>query len=100
MMQRVMGHERSATTLDLYTRRTDNSSRILEALDDEDQGDGEAQSELRRERMLQECSGGFPGNDERPGRWARGEPLTRPFGGGRYWDRTSDLFGVNEALSP
>jgi hypothetical protein len=21
-------------------------------------------------------------------------------GGGRYWDRTSDLFGVNEALSP
>ena len=25
MVQRVMGHERSSTTLDLYTRRTDNS---------------------------------------------------------------------------
>ena len=31
-VQRVMGHERSSTTLDLYTRRTDNSSRILDAL--------------------------------------------------------------------
>jgi hypothetical protein len=26
-------------------------------------------------------------------------PLTCGFSGGRYWDRTSDLFGVNEALS-
>ena len=26
-------------------------------------------------------------------------PLTCTFVGGRYWDRTSDLFGVNEALS-
>jgi len=34
MVQRVMGHERSSTTLDLYTRRTDNSSRILDALND------------------------------------------------------------------
>ncbi len=46
MVQRVMGHERSATTLDLYTRRTDNSDRILQALsdpDDEDsEGDGDA----------------------------------------------------------
>ena len=32
MVQRVMGHERSSTTLDLYTRRTDNSDRILRAL--------------------------------------------------------------------
>ena len=31
--QRVMGHERASTTLD--TRRTDDSSRILRALDDE-----------------------------------------------------------------
>lgn len=29
MVQRVLGHERSSTTLDLYTRRTDNSARIL-----------------------------------------------------------------------
>jgi integrase len=36
MVQRVMGHERSATTLDLYTRRTDNSERILDALNDPD----------------------------------------------------------------
>lgn len=36
MVQRVMGHERSSTTLDLYTRRTDNSDRILQALDDGD----------------------------------------------------------------
>ena len=34
MVQRVMGHERSSTTLDLYTRRTDNSDRILRALED------------------------------------------------------------------
>lgn len=40
MVQRVMGHERSATTLDLYTRRTDNGERILRALtDDEEDGD-------------------------------------------------------------
>lgn len=36
MVQRVLGHERSATTLDLYTRRTDNSDRILQALGDSD----------------------------------------------------------------
>ena len=40
MVQRVMGHERSATTLDLYTRRTDNGDRILRALTDEDGGAG------------------------------------------------------------
>ncbi len=34
MVQRVMGHERSSTTLDLYTRRTDDHDRILRALDD------------------------------------------------------------------
>jgi hypothetical protein len=33
-----MGHERASTTLD--TRRTDDSSRILRALDDEGPGDG------------------------------------------------------------
>ena len=47
MVQRVMGHERSSTTLDLYTRRTDNGDRILRALsdpDDEDPDDGEAPS--------------------------------------------------------
>jgi integrase len=32
MVQRVMGHERSATTLDLYTRRSDGEDRILRAL--------------------------------------------------------------------
>jgi integrase len=37
MVQRVMGQERSSTTLDLYTRRTDNSSRILDALNDPDE---------------------------------------------------------------
>lgn len=31
MVQRVMGHERSSTTLDLYTRRTEDISRILRA---------------------------------------------------------------------
>jgi integrase len=35
MVQRVMGHERSSTTPDLYTRRTDNSARILQAPDDQ-----------------------------------------------------------------
>jgi integrase len=42
MVQRVMGHERSSTTLDLYTRRTEDSTRILRALDDEDPDDGAA----------------------------------------------------------
>jgi len=45
MAQRVLGHERSSTTLDLYTRRTDNSERILQALsdpDDEDPDNGAA----------------------------------------------------------
>jgi integrase len=35
MVQRVLGHERSSTTLDLYTRRTDDPTRVLRALDDE-----------------------------------------------------------------
>ncbi len=39
MVQRVLGHERSSTTLDLYTRRTDDPSRVLRALDDEDDPD-------------------------------------------------------------
>jgi hypothetical protein len=34
-----MGHERSSTTLDLYTRRTDDPTRILRALDDHEDGD-------------------------------------------------------------
>jgi integrase len=44
MVQRVMGHERATTTLDLYTRRTDNGDRILAALDDDtddDRNDGQ-----------------------------------------------------------
>jgi integrase len=32
LVQRALGHERSSTTLDLYTRRTDGGDRILEAL--------------------------------------------------------------------
>lgn len=35
MVQRVMGHERSSPTLDLYTRRTDGHDRILRALGDD-----------------------------------------------------------------
>ena len=34
MVQRVMGHERASTTLDLYIRRTDDAERILRALND------------------------------------------------------------------
>jgi len=41
MVQRAMGHERSSTTLDLYTRRTHNSDRILRALDDPEDDDPE-----------------------------------------------------------
>jgi site-specific recombinase XerD len=36
MVQQVMGHERSSTTLDLYTRRTEGHGRILRALGDAD----------------------------------------------------------------
>lgn len=39
MVQRVMGHERASTTLDLYTRRTANTDRILAALSDDDDTD-------------------------------------------------------------
>jgi hypothetical protein len=39
-MQRVMGHERASTTLDLYTRRTDDPARILRALGGDDPDDG------------------------------------------------------------
>lgn len=39
MVQRVLGHERSSTTLDLYTRRTDDPTRVLRALDDRDHDD-------------------------------------------------------------
>ncbi|TWF77053.1 hypothetical protein FHX44_112954 [Pseudonocardia hierapolitana] len=35
-------HERASTTPDLYTRRTDDSTRILRALNDEDPDDGAA----------------------------------------------------------
>lgn len=46
MVQRVMGHERASTTLDLYTRRTDDPTRILRALgfgdEDDDPDDGPA----------------------------------------------------------
>jgi hypothetical protein len=35
-----MGHERSSTTLGRYTPRTDDSTRIQRALDDEDFDDG------------------------------------------------------------
>ncbi|ASO21549.1 integrase [Actinoalloteichus hoggarensis] len=42
MVQRVLGHERSSTTLDIYTRRTDNSARLLDALDDPDDDEGTA----------------------------------------------------------
>jgi hypothetical protein len=40
MVQRVMGHEWASTTLGLYRRRSDDSSRILRALDDEDPDEG------------------------------------------------------------
>jgi hypothetical protein len=35
MVARVMGHEKITTTLQLYTRRTDDESRILDVLTDE-----------------------------------------------------------------
>lgn len=40
VVQRVLGHERSSTTLDLYTRRTEDPSCTLRALDDEIQKPG------------------------------------------------------------
>jgi hypothetical protein len=59
MVQRVMGHERPSTTLDLYTRRTDNSCCIVDALndtdevpDDEDPDGGPQPSTLRPDAML------------------------------------------------
>jgi integrase len=50
MVQRVLGHEKSSTTLDLYTRRTDNRRRILDALTDDDDGEGGAAGVLARAR--------------------------------------------------
>jgi integrase len=48
MVQRVLGHEKSSTTLDLYTRRTDNRARILDALTDKDDDEGGAADALAR----------------------------------------------------
>lgn len=46
MVARVMGHEKITTTLQLYTRRTDDENRILDALTDkpgeEDRRDDDA----------------------------------------------------------
>jgi integrase len=39
MVQRVLGHERAVTTLDLYTRRSDGEDRILQALGTQDDVD-------------------------------------------------------------
>jgi hypothetical protein len=47
MVQRVLGDEKS-TTLDLYTRRTDNRARILETRTDEDDDEGGAADALAR----------------------------------------------------
>jgi integrase len=41
MVQRVLGHERAATTLNLYTRRSDGEDRILRALGADGGGDEE-----------------------------------------------------------
>jgi hypothetical protein len=75
MVQRVMGPERSSTTPDLYTRRTDNSSRILDALNDPTKYPTtstrtavRSPSTLRRDAMLRE-----------PARWRM--RLHRRFGG-------------------
>jgi hypothetical protein len=58
MVQRVMGHERATTALDLHTRRTDNSDRILCALDDPDPEEDPPPVPARREAMLRErCAG-------------------------------------------
>lgn len=46
MVQRVMGHEKSSTTLDLYTRRTDGYERILRALGEDDEPDDGAAGAL------------------------------------------------------
>jgi hypothetical protein len=42
MVQRVMGHGRSLTTLDLHTRRSDGEDRVLQALG----ADGDSDDEL------------------------------------------------------
>jgi hypothetical protein len=41
MVQRVLGHERAAKTLDLYTRRSDGEGRIFQALDSRNEADVE-----------------------------------------------------------
>lgn len=45
MVARVMGHEKITTILQLYTRRTDDESRILDALSDEREEDDDPDSE-------------------------------------------------------
>jgi hypothetical protein len=50
-----------------------------------------------RRSGMSDAPGTPPGNDETPGHIQPVEPVTRGFDCGRYWDRTSDLFGVNAA---
>jgi integrase len=93
LVRRVLGHERSTTTLDLYTRRTDGRSRILDALndpdgttEDEDPPAIRSPSVLQSEQMLRGCSSDRPGHDR--GSWPNllADPLTRPSSGRRCWD--------------
>jgi hypothetical protein len=52
MVQRMLGHERSSTTLDLYTRRTDDPTHVLRALDDEDPDDARRVLSGRRRNYM------------------------------------------------
>jgi hypothetical protein len=99
---RHRGHENMISMLQLYARRTEHDDRILDALgggpaparDDDEDGPNGSLTVVSVRADAPECS-----------RW-NGEGPTPGFGigpltcGGRYWYRTSDLFGVNEALYP
>jgi hypothetical protein len=92
MVQRVMGRDHVATTLQLYVRRTEQHDRIRKALN------GTTGANFTS------LDGNFAALDTNErGRMFPKSSLTALWifvpqtvcAGGRYWDRTSDLFGVN-----
>jgi hypothetical protein len=60
-MREPAGHvpRRSSTALELYTRRTDNSDRVLDAVDDPDDQPGRRLG-VRMKARLRGCSGACP----------------------------------------
>jgi hypothetical protein len=81
---RILRHSKISITMEIYTEALDDSTRdALRRLGEQ----------LGQDPPLLHFAAAARSNKP-VGRWQPASDL-----GGRYWDRTSDLLGVNEALS-